>query len=88
MDKVKAEIEALLDGVTDESQRNEMLRKFFKKKSEMFASRVRKLSLEELDSIAGGMPAISGSPYEECEPYKSRCASLGIGVDICNTFSC
>lgn len=60
-----------------------------KEKTEELSKKVKSLSLEELDNIAGG-GAVIGDLYGECEEYRTQCLSymVGTGIDICNKVSC
>lgn len=46
MDRINSEIENLLKGVSNDNEKNELLIKFFKEKSALYAAHLRKLSLK------------------------------------------
>ena len=93
---IKKEIENLVNGITDENEKQNILADYFRKKgeqlralSEQFKNTVADMSDDELDGIAGG--TYIGDIYGDCEEYENQCKSLlvGGGIDICQAeFMC
>lgn len=89
-DNTVNELQSLLKDVDDEAERRTIATAYFKNKTENYRSRVRKMSLEELDNVVGGGGGIISGEYECDSNFSAKCGAISYStsLDICLISAC
>ena len=88
MNRIEAELNALLKDAATEAERNGIVVRYFTEKAALFKNGLRALSDDELDNVVGGKEI--GDVYGKCDDYRSQCVAkaYSINTDICSLFAC
>ena len=90
MNRIEAELNALLKDAVTEAERNEIIIRYFTEKAALFKNGLRALSDDELDNVVGGREIGDVYGDEDCDAYKTQCIAkaYSINSDICSIYSC